>query len=176
MNELALRYAESLFSLANESSQIEVWQDEVKLLKKILTSNKEFISLLSSEFLSLKEREDIIDRTLKDFNVNIVSLVKVVMKNHRLSEINNILSSYNSLANEYRGVKEGLIYSTVKLDEETLRQIEISVGNKEHAKVELIPYIDPSLIGGIKVVISDHIYDDSISYHLKEMKQKLLRK
>lgn len=176
MNEVALRYAESLFSLALESRQVETWQDEVKCLRKILRENEEFLNVLSSAFISLKEKEEIVDRTLRSFNSNLVALVKVVIKNHRVSEFDNILLSYNSLANEYRGVKEGLIYSTVKLDETTKEKIEAEIGKLEKSKVELIPVIDPSLIGGIKVVINDHIYDDSIKHHLDEMENKLLRK
>ncbi len=176
MNEIALRYAESLYSIALETNQVEAWQLEVKELKKILTSNEEFLFVLSSEFLLLNERFSIIDRTLKDFNPNIVGLLKVIVKNHRVNELMNILTSYNSLANEYRGVKEGLIYSVIKLDETTLTKITKSIGEIEHSEVELIPVIDPNLIGGVKVVINDHIYDDSIKYHLEKMKSELLRK
>ncbi len=36
--------------------------------------------------------------------------------------------------------------------------------------------IDPTLIGGIKVEIDNHIYDNSISYKMGLLKQELLRK
>ena len=40
---------------------------------------------------------------------------------------------------------------------------------------ELINIIDPSLIGGVKVVINDHIYDGSIKHHIDNMKLSLLK-
>ena len=41
--------------------------------------------------------------------------------------------------------------------------------------VELKNIIDPSLIGGVKVVIKDRIYDGSIKHHIDMMKQDLLK-
>ena len=176
MNEIALRYAESLFSLAQDNDQVDAWSNEVKQLRKILLDEQDFIKLLASEFISLKEKYEIIDRTFSSFNVNIVSLIKVVVKNHRVSLLVTIFSSYLSLRNQYRGVKEGLIYSTVKLEEKSMKEISDAISKKEHCKVSLSPVIDPSLIGGVKVVINDHIYDGSIKHHLSQMQNELLRK
>ena len=45
--------------------------------------------------------------------------------------------------------------------------------NKEGSEIELHVKIDPSLIGGVKVVINNHIYDGSVKNKLSEMKQSL---
>ena len=42
--------------------------------------------------------------------------------------------------------------------------------------VELISRIDPSLIGGVKVVINSHVYDGSIKNQLEKMQIDLLGK
>ena len=42
--------------------------------------------------------------------------------------------------------------------------------------VELIPHIDPTLIGGVKVVINSHVYDGSIKNQLEKMQIDLLGK
>ena len=176
MNEVALRYAESLYSLAIDVDKVLIYQQEVKTLKKLIADNKEFLTVLASDFITQEEKEKIIDKTFVGFSIDIVSLLKVICKHHRVNELINILSTFNSLANQYRNVKEGRIYSVTKIDEDTLKRIEKEISKLENVEVELTPFIDPSLIGGVKVVINDHIYDDSISYHLQEMKNKLLRK
>ena len=45
--------------------------------------------------------------------------------------------------------------------------------DKENRKISLIFKIDPSLIGGVKVVINNRIYDGSVKNKLSEMKQSL---
>ena len=62
------------------------------------------------------------------------------------------------------------------LDKKTIGDIELAIGKKEGRKISLIFKIDPSLIGGVKVVINNHIYDGSVKNKLAEMKQSLSKK
>ena len=41
-------------------------------------------------------------------------------------------------------------------------------------KVELTNSIDPSIIGGIKIVINDTVFDNSVTNRLKSLKQELI--
>ena len=43
-------------------------------------------------------------------------------------------------------------------------------------KVELKNQIDESLIGGVKIVIKDRVYDSSIKYKLEQLKSSLIKK
>lgn len=174
MNEIASRYAGGLYSIATDEHKVNEWQIEVKTIYKLLKENREFLDVLSSAFLSLEEKEDMLDKTFKPFNENIVNFLKLLCKNHREKYILDSLQAFNSLANASRGVKEGLIYSTIPLDELTLTKITKKIGEVEKVEVELFNIIDPTLIGGVKVVIDGHIYDGSISSHLSKLKDNLL--
>lgn len=175
MNEIASRYANALYSLALESHKVNEWQIELRLINKLFNENKEFLNILSSAFISLKEKEEIIDNSLKNIDSNIVNLIKLMVKNHREKYLLDTFHAYNSLANESRGVKEGLIYSTKKLDEDLINVVNKKIGEIEHREVELYNIIDPTLIGGIRVVIDGHIYDGSIRTHLLKLKESLLK-
>ena len=45
---------------------------------------------------------------------------------------------------------------------------------KLNNKVELSNSIDPSLIGGIKIVVNDTVFDNSVSNRLRALKQELI--
>ena len=176
MNEIASRYGIALFSIAEERNEIVSLQQEEKELKKILLENPDFITLLSNAFLSHKEREEIVDKTLSAFDKDIVSLVKLLIDNNRAKYIIDVLDVFNSLCNNARNVDEGLVYSISPLDEQTKKQLENKISKLENVEVELINKIDSTLIGGIKVVINGHIYDGSIKNKLEQMKIDLLKK
>lgn len=176
MNEIALRYASALFSLANENNHINDWQLEIKELKKIFENDEEFITLLGSSFLASEEKNEILNKTLKDVSPDIVSLLNVMVNNNRSRYIIQTFEVFGTLCNEYRGVNEGFIYSIEKLDEEFIHRIEEKISKIEKKKVELKSRIDPSLIGGIKVVIHDHLYDGSIRNQIAQMKINLIKK
>ena len=175
MKEITSRYSEALYSLKRDSSQLEESQLEVKELIKVLKQNPDFIMLLSSSYKDFKEKEEIIDRVFKDVDDDIKTLIKIVTKNHRAQYLVEIFENYNSLVNEYRGVKEGLVYSTEPLSEKQLQKLNETISSLESRPTELKNIIDPSLIGGVKVVINDHIYDGSIKHHLENMKLTLLK-
>ena len=176
MNEVASRYSLALYSLAIEKEKVLLWQEEVKEIMRAFNENADFISVLGSEFLSISERQNILQNTLKGVDEEIISLLKIVISNHRSNEIINILLAFNTLCNEYQGIIEGYLYSSIRLDESTIKKIEKKISDVEHQKVELHNLIDPTLIGGIKVVIHDRVYDGSIKHHLEMMKKDLLIK
>ena len=176
MNQIAQTYAEALYSLALEEKKLDKLQDEMKELSSLINDNEDFLMLLDSRFMSGNERKDIASKILKDFDQDVVNLVKVIVDNNRINLIGEILQAFNSLCNEYRGVKEGLIYSAFPLDKETINAVKIKISQIEHMDVELIAKIDPSLIGGIKVVINSHVYDGSIKNQLEKMNIDLLGK
>ena len=175
MKEITSRYAEALFSLKRDSKELEATQQEIKELKKIFLENPDFIVVLSSSYKSIEEKIEIVDKSLKGVDEDIKSLIKIVCQNHRASYLLEIFDEFNSLVNEYRGVKEGLVYSTQKLSDAQLAKLNKKISEIEHQPTELKNLIDSSLIGGVKVVINDHIYDGSIKHHLEDMKISLLK-
>ena len=175
MKEITSRYAEALFSLKRDSNTLEESQKEVKELKKVFEENPGFITLLASYNKTLDEKIEIIDKTLKGVDEEIKTLMKIICQNHRAMYLIEIFDGFNSLVNEYRGVKEGLVYSTEKLSEKQLSSLNKKISEVEKMPTELRNIIDPSLIGGVKIVINDHIYDGSIKHHIEDMRASLLK-
>lgn len=176
MESVSSRYGLALFSLANDLHKVDEWQKEVKELDSIFKENTDFVMILGSSFLSLEERQGILKKTLVGVDENIIALMLVVMENNRMPYIYEIFDSFNSYCNDYKGISEGLVYSTLRLEKSVINQIENKISKIENKKVELKNIVDPSLIGGIKVVIHDRIYDGSIKHHIEVMKQDLIKK
>ena len=174
MNEsLAKNYAEALFSLSLDNNNYLDLQKEMKALKQILLDNKEFVSLLCSSFLSLEEKEKIIDKVLGEFNEDIKSLLKVICKNRRAAIVMNVIEEFNSLVNHKRGILEGLVYTIYPLKEKELSEIEKRISDIEKVPCELKNIIDATIIGGVKVAINGHVYDGSIANKIEQMRLTL---
>ena len=175
MESIPSRYGQALYSLALEQDKLLSWQEEIKELKTVFEENSDFIMVLGSSFLSLKERQEILEKTLVGVDKNIIALILVIMENNRTSYLLDVFDAFNSYCNEYRGISEGYVYSTLKLDKKIISQIEEKISKIEKHQVELKNVIDPTLIGGVKVVIHDRIYDGTIKHHIEMMKKDLLK-
>ncbi len=175
MKEITSRYAEALYSLKRDSNSLEKTQEEIRELKKVFLENPDFIVILDSSYKTIEEKIEIIDKTLVGVDEEIKNLLKVIIRNHRARYIIEIFDGFISLVNEHRGVIEGLVYSTEKLSDEQLEKLNLAISKVEKRPTELRNIIDPNLIGGVKVVINDHIYDGSIKHHIENMKNSLIK-
>ena len=173
MNEIASKYATALYELALENNQLDLYQEQTRFVLNSFEENEEFFDVLNSKFLSIKEIHEIIEKTYVGVEQDIISLLKIIVENHRVNLLKDIFVSFNSLCNSYIGITEGMLFSAFPLDKKTISDIELAIGRKEGRKISLIFKIDPSLIGGVKVVINNHIYDGSVKNKLAEMKQSL---
>ena len=176
MNEIAQTYAEALFSLALDENKMSTLQEQVKELSLIIEDNPDFLMLLDSRFMGVNERKEIAEKVLRECDEDLINLIKVIVDHNRVAYIQDIFQAFNSLCNDYKGVKEGLLYSAYPLDKNTIEHIKKKISQIEHNEVELLPKIDPNLIGGVKVVINSHVYDGSIKNQLEKMQVDLLGK
>ena len=131
MNEIASRYAYALYSLALEKDQLEERVKQIKELLDVLEDNGDFLLLLSNEFLSIEERQEVVHKALQGVNEDILYTIDIVIKNHRVKYLKEILQAFITDANSYQGVKEGLLYSSMPLDKNTISRIEKAIGKKE---------------------------------------------
>ena len=123
MHGLTSRYAQALFSLKRDSNQVEETQKEVKELMKIIKDNPDFLTLLNAPYIDKEERIAVVDKVFASIDEDIKNLIKVVVENNRSLYLLEIFEDFNSLANEYRGVKEGLVYSAMPISEKEIDKI-----------------------------------------------------
>ena len=176
MLEIAQNYASALLSIANDENKVVEYQQEVKELMKIIKDNPDFLMLLDSRFLTVSERKEKVSEILVNFSSDVVNFIKIIVEHNRISYLEDILQAFNTLCNESRDIVEGLIYTAFPLEEKTLLKIKQKISKVEHRDVDLIVRIDPTLIGGVKVVINSHVYDGSIKNKIEKMQVDLSRK
>ena len=175
MEAISTRYAKALLSLAQENNQIQEYLKQVKRLYEILLSNREFNSLLDSAFISKEEKLEMIDRVLKDEDLTyLTNFVKVIVTNNRSYKLIYCLKEFIKLANEDLNILLGTIYSSKELTKKEKLDIQLAFEKKLGQKVEFTIKQDPSLLGGIKVLIDGKIYDGSLQNKLAMLKKELI--
>ena len=174
MDSPVFHYAVALFDIAKEEGKIVSYLEDAKVLSEVINENKELIKLLSSYFLNEDEKNEIIDNSFSLLNeVNVKNLLKLITANHMVSKLDDLLDEFIEMCNESLGVKKGKLYSTKELSKEEIAKIESAFDSKLNIKVQLENIVDTSLIGGVRVVINDHVYDGSLKNQLESLKSSL---
>ncbi len=174
--EVFVNYANALFSLSKDENKVETYLVETKEVEEIFSKNPEFLEYFSSYKVSHEEIYKILDKAFgKLESPSLLPFMKLLVSKHLISSIHQIFREYRTLANEYLGIKEGLLYSTTPLNAEEIGKVEESLETKLNSKVHLINKIDKKLIGGIKIVLDGKIYDGSIQNKVDALRHKLLK-
>lgn len=171
-----MRYAESLFDLAKEEKAIETYQKDMLKIQEVF-EDESFVKFFSHVAMLDEVKIDVLKKSFEgQVSTYVFNFLLLLIKKRRIKYIQGICQQFQSLCNDYFGIKVGKIYSAYELSDEQVKKIEKAIGINEGKKVKLRVVIDKRLIGGIKVEVDNHVYDDSLSYKLESLKQELLRR
>ena len=174
MEESVSRYADALVSLAKEEGKLEQYKFAVLSMSETLRLNPELLKYLKSYFVSEVDKNKVIDEFTKDFGLkNLTNFIKLLVVKHKIYLFKDIANEITKGINFELDVYEGFLYSTEPLEKSKINEISEVISKKIGKKVELKNKLDERLIGGVKAVVHDHVFDGSIKYKLETMKEQL---
>lgn len=168
------KYANALISLAKEENKLFDYKCAIKSFDVFLKSDLSVKKYLESYFVKNDEKYKVIDDFAKQFNLQYFGkYLKFLTQKHLIFHFHDISNQIIHGINEELLIYDGYLYSTVELSKEKITEVEKIISKKISYQVELTNIIDPRLIGGIKVVVRDYVFDGSILYKVETMKQNL---
>lgn len=175
MDTIATRYAKALIELAIEESKVYEYQSQMKFVYSVVKENEDLVNFLKHNSIKDKDKKGLVEKILKEnVDVNVLHFIYLLIDKKRINYLSQICREFNSECNNYRGIFEGVIYSTEMLSLEKVKKLEESVSLKLNNKVELSNSLDPSLIGGIKIVVNDTVFDNSVVNRINSLRQELI--
>ena len=103
----------------------------------------------------------------------VANLLRTMIENDRLAALPEAAQQYRALVNASTGISDAVVYSAFPIEPAQMADVvgtlERRFGRKLNATVE----VDPSLIGGIRAVVGDEVFDASVKARLDQMKAAL---
>lgn len=167
------RYAIALLEIAIEQNKTEEFRKEVKILKNIFQNSPEFCEILCDVNIDLAKKYSMIDKILASVNSDILSFVKVIIKNNRAHYLYKIFKESLYRFDDYLEIQEGKLILSKEMSEKEKEKIIKSIEKNEGVRLELEEVIDPSILGGFIVTLKDNVYDASLKTKLQNLKESL---
>jgi len=108
-----------------------------------------------------------------DFSDGTRNLLRAVIENGRLAALPAIAAQFHALVNVRTGISDATIHSAFEIDAAQLPQVVAALEKRFARKLNASVVVDPSLIGGIRVVVGDEVLDTSVAARLEQMKVAL---
>merc|ERR1711911_479786 len=108
---------------------------------------------------------EVVEKELKDFQ-------DLISKDDRLDAI---INAFKSIMSAYRGEVPCQVTSAKPLDEESLKEVEAAMAGflQEGQSLQMTTKVDPSILGGLVVVIGDRYVDLSLATKIQRYSQLL---
>lgn len=169
------RYALALFNAAESAGATQQIQENLFLISELWEKNAELRSFLEAPHISTEDKERVVQKSFREkISELLLQFLLFLLNKDRLQQISEIAIQYDKLLKEKLGIVESLVTTAFPLDEKLSLSLKERLEKKTRKKVNLIFETDPSLIGGIRVVIGNQIIDYSISSELYKLKENLL--
>ncbi len=173
-SRVSTKYATALFRTAKRMGQVQTIAGELEALSDLFRTNPKLISLLESPQVLEKQKEQLLNSTLKPFISDaLLSFLILVLSKHRIQYLLPICEQFRRLVREDQGILEACLITARDADlallDQIKRELEANTGKKVGVRHEL----DPHLIGGIVVILGDKIIDRSIRFQLNQLREQM---
>ena len=169
---IARPYAEALFKTAGaDLAGAAVWLEELAAI----ASNVQLQQFAGNPSVTAKQTFDVMAGVAKTPLPDAAkNFLRAVIDNGRISVLPEIASQFRALKNARSGSSDAVVYSAFPLDAAALDDLAATLEKRFDRKLNVTVELEPSLIGGVRVVVGDEVLDTSVKARLEQMKVALI--
>ena len=160
---LAKVYARSLFELATDAGGTDKLMevaDELEQICELAREDKKMNLFLTSPVVDVKARGKALSAIFTNRITDLTLKFLLVLNNKgRLDRLESIETAFDQLVQEAFGRIEVDVITPVAIDTELMATIKEKISTVLGKEPVLHPYVDESLLGGIKLRIGDQLID-----------------
>lgn len=168
-------YGQAIFELAEQSGQLDEVANEMQQIGELWASNEQFAWLLSSQMLSTSERNSVIENLFGNRTSKILCrFLLVANQRNRLDRLRGIIRAFARLMDEHRGLIVVDAFVAQRMDDAAAKTTADRLSVALNRRVVLHQYVDPQMLGGLKLRVGDRLIDGSVATQLRRIKNKLI--
>ena len=168
---IARPYAEALYKSAqSDLNGTTLWLDALAAV----AGNAQLLQFAGSPKVTDQQVFDVVADVAKaPLPENGKNFLRAVIENGRLSALPEIATQFRALKNAQSGSSDAVVYSAFPIPADALGDVAGALERRFGRKLNVTVQEDPSLIGGIRVVVGDEVLDTSVKARLEQMKVAL---
>jgi F-type H+-transporting ATPase subunit delta len=168
---IARPYAEALFkSSSSDLNGTALWLDALATV----ASNPQLLQFADNPKVGSQQVFDVISDVARvQLPPAAQNFLRLVIENGRLAALPEIARQFREMKNAQSGASDAVVFSAFPISGEQLGTVAQALEKRFGRKLNLTVQEDPTLIGGIRVVVGDEVLDTSVRARLEQMKVAL---
>jgi F-type H+-transporting ATPase subunit delta len=171
------RYAQALFDLARDENAVAAVEADLKSLKKAIQESADLRHLIASPAFGAEDKAKGINAiaAAAKFTPTTKKFLGLVAQNRRTSHLLPIITSFEKLSADWRGVVSAEVVTAQPLTASQSKGVAAALRTALGKDPEISTRVDPSILGGIKVRVGSRLFDASLKSRLDSLKFALKR-
>ena len=171
VSEIANRYANALFELADERGQLDAVAGDLARLMAAIEESDDLRRVLRSPVLNRDEQGKALAAILQAMDVSELTrnFVGLIARNRRLFALAGMIDGFLAELARRRGEITAEVTAARTLSDAQLAALQDALQSAMGGKVTVAPKVDPGLIGGLIVKVGSRMVDTSLRTQLNKM-------
>ncbi|HEX3464085.1 MAG TPA: ATP synthase F1 subunit delta [Candidatus Elarobacter sp.] len=167
--KLARRYATAVFQLAQEAGKVQPIQHDLHTFVEALDRDETVRKFFRSPVVDRKEKESIVAQAFARLDPIALHTILLLIRKRRESLAETLVQQFDVLEREARGAQELRVVSARPLERGELDALVQRLSAAYRTRFDVTQSVDPSLIGGVRIMMGDRLIDGTIAGRLDEI-------
>jgi F-type H+-transporting ATPase subunit delta len=174
--EASERYSRALFEVAQEASDLEKIENDIKNFASLMNNSLEIKNFIHNPTQSKENQNNVIKLLAEklNFSKNLKNFMFLLIEKRRIFFIAKIIDSFLKLCSQKRGEVKASLISSKELSEVEIENISKDLSSTMGSTIKFDYKVDKELIGGLKLQLGSYMIDTSIKNKLNKYEQKML--
>ncbi len=172
---IANRYADALYAEAKDSGMFDTVVADLNRLDELLRDSKDFSVLVNTSALTAEEKLTVIEALGKNGGISrlVYAFLVVLTRKRRLSILPGVVQAIRRRVLVDRGEVEAQVSYAAPVNDTIRNGLKARLAQITGKAVILKETVDPSLLGGLRVIIGSTLYDASVRGKLDAIRTQL---
>lgn len=169
--KIAGRYAEALFSLAQDKGKIQEWGEELLALAGAINDSPDLHQVLIHPEIPLVKKQGVVTQAFQGKIVpEVLAVLFMLIKKGHDPDLRTVYAIFIERWNSTRRVLPVTVQSATPLSAEQQAALIVALGKRTGATIQLQHTVDPELIAGLIVTMGDRVIDASARNTLEQLR------
>ena len=169
-------YAQALYELAKENSELNNVEDEMNNLKTLVNDNSIFRNMISNPTVKSEKKKQVMFEIANQYNLSqtLKKFLGFISIKNRLFFLDQIIESFLNIMSNNKGELKAKLLSSKQLSKKDIENIQSELSKDFKSPIKIDYKYDPNLIAGLIIQVGSVMVDPSIKTKLKRLEKSML--
>ena len=171
---ISSRYAKALMMVGVDNQCLDALKIDMELLGVTIRENPLFGQTLDNPVIKPSQKRKIMSALFeKKVHPMTLNLINIMIRNRREFLLGDVVRNFIDVYEKSKGIVRAHVVSATGMDNPSKKQLQQQLNELFKADIQMTIEVNPDLIGGFILRVSDQQYDASVSSGLKRMQKTL---